>query len=147
MKRIIRKIRGTRIKKNDEEFYDDLKSLLRFKPKDLSIYKVAFIHSSLKKTDERGNPLNYERLEYLGDAILGAIIASFLYKEVPAANEGYLKDIELNKILDFEAALISYFNSAYAEMMGKINQSGDYNVEIIAQFKAGIEKFKSTQTW
>ncbi len=64
-----------------------------------------------------------------------------------AANEGYLNDIELNKILDFEAALISYFNSEYADMMGKINKSGDYNDEITAQFKAGIEKFKSTQTW
>jgi len=64
-----------------------------------------------------------------------------------AANEGFLNDIDLNKILDFEAALISYFNSEYADVMGKINDSGDYNDEIASQFKAGIEKFKSTQTW
>ena len=64
-----------------------------------------------------------------------------------AANEGFLTDIALNKILDFEAALISYFNSEYADMMAKINDGGDYNDEIAAQFKAGIDKFKSTQTW
>lgn len=64
-----------------------------------------------------------------------------------AANEGCLKDVELNKIQDFEAALITFFNSEYAGLMQKINDSGDYSDEIAEQFKAGIEKFKSTQTW
>ncbi|WP_067867939.1 F0F1 ATP synthase subunit alpha [Neptuniibacter marinus] len=64
-----------------------------------------------------------------------------------AANEGYLSGVELNKILDFEAALISFFNSEYADLMADINKSGGYSDEIAAQFKAGIEKFKSTQTW
>ncbi len=64
-----------------------------------------------------------------------------------AANEGYLEDIELKKIQDFEAALLAYFNAEYADLVAKINESGDYNDEIAAQFKAGIEKFKSTQTW
>jgi F-type H+-transporting ATPase subunit alpha len=64
-----------------------------------------------------------------------------------AANEGYLSGVELSKILDFESALISFFNSEYADLMGTINESGTYSDEIAAQFKAGIEKFKSTQTW
>jgi F-type H+-transporting ATPase subunit alpha len=64
-----------------------------------------------------------------------------------AANEGFLKDVELNKIGDFESALIAYFNSEFADLMANVNASGDYNDEIAAQFKAGIEKFKSTQTW
>ncbi len=64
-----------------------------------------------------------------------------------AANEGYLSGVELNKILDFESALISFFNSEYADLMTDINKSGGYSDEIAAQFKAGIEKFKSTQTW
>ena len=64
-----------------------------------------------------------------------------------AANEGYLKDVELNKVLDFEAALIAFFNSEYADLMGDINATGKYSDEIAAQFKAGIEKFKSTQAW
>jgi len=64
-----------------------------------------------------------------------------------AANEGFLIDIELNKILDFEAALLSYMNSEHADLIKQINDTGDYNDDIGAQFKAGIEKFKSTQTW
>ncbi|MCW9053799.1 MAG: F0F1 ATP synthase subunit alpha [Motiliproteus sp.] len=64
-----------------------------------------------------------------------------------AANEGYLEDIELNKIQDFEAALLAYFNAESADLVAKINENGDYNDDIAAQFKAGIEKFKSTQTW
>ncbi|WP_420599655.1 F0F1 ATP synthase subunit alpha [Neptuniibacter sp.] len=64
-----------------------------------------------------------------------------------AANEGYLKDVELNKVLDFESALIAFFNSEYADLMNDINATGNYSDEIAAQFKAGIEKFKSTQAW
>jgi F-type H+-transporting ATPase subunit alpha len=64
-----------------------------------------------------------------------------------AANEGFLNDVELNKIGAFESALISYFKSEHADLMAQVNVAGAYNDEIAAQFKAGIEKFKSTQTW
>ena len=64
-----------------------------------------------------------------------------------AANGGYLKDVELNKILDFEAALLSYMNSEQADLMAKVNESGDWNDDIEAQFKSAVETFKSTQSW
>ena len=64
-----------------------------------------------------------------------------------AANEGYLIDIELNKILDFEASMLAYMNSEHADLIKQINDTGDYNDDIGAQFKAAIDKFKSTQTW
>jgi len=64
-----------------------------------------------------------------------------------AANEGHLKDVELNKVLDFEAALLSYMNSEYGDLLASINESGDWDDGIEAQFKAGIDKFKETQTW
>ena len=64
-----------------------------------------------------------------------------------AANEGFLKGVELDKIGAFEAALVAYFNSEHADLMAKVNEKGGYDDEIAAQFKAGIEKFKSTQTW
>ena len=64
-----------------------------------------------------------------------------------AANEGYLEDIELNKILDFEAALLSYMNSEHADLVTQINETGEYNDDIGAQFKTAIDKFKATQTW
>ncbi|OSY88823.1 ribonuclease III [Tenacibaculum holothuriorum] len=76
--------------KEDEDFYYELKELLNFKPIKLSHYKKAFTHRSLKLVDSKGNPINYERLEFLGDAILGSVIASYLYKESPKGNEGYL---------------------------------------------------------
>jgi F-type H+-transporting ATPase subunit alpha len=64
-----------------------------------------------------------------------------------AANNGYLADVEVNKIKSFEAALLSYANSEYAALMAKINVKGDYNDEIEAGIKECIEKFKSTQAW
>ena len=76
--------------KKDEDFYYELKDLLNFKPINLSHYKKAFTHRSLKLMDDKGNPINYERLEFLGDAILGSVMASYLYKKVPEGDEGYL---------------------------------------------------------
>ena len=64
-----------------------------------------------------------------------------------AANNGYLKDIELKKVLDFESALLSYMNSEYGDLLAHINATGDYSDDIAAKFKAGIEKFKATQSW
>ena len=64
-----------------------------------------------------------------------------------AANEGYLQDVEIDKIGSFESALLSYMNSQHADLMKKVNDSGDYNGEIESGFKAALEKFKSTQTW
>lgn len=76
--------------KEDEVFYLAIKKLLGFRPKNINYYKTAFIHRSVKVLDENGNPINYERMEFLGDAMLGSIIAAFLFKMVPDGNEGYL---------------------------------------------------------
>jgi F-type H+-transporting ATPase subunit alpha len=64
-----------------------------------------------------------------------------------AANEGFLTDVPLNKIGDFEGALLSFMNSEFAEVMAQVNESGNYNDDIAAKFKAGVEQFKATQTW
>ena len=64
-----------------------------------------------------------------------------------AANEGFLKDIEINKIGAFEQALLSYMRAEHGELMNRIIQTGDYSDEVAATFKAAIEKFKATQTW
>ena len=64
-----------------------------------------------------------------------------------AANEGFLKDVELNKVVAFERALLSYANSEGTALLAKINEKGDYNDDIAGQLKALIQKFKSTQTW
>ncbi|MGB3726957.1 MAG: F0F1 ATP synthase subunit alpha [Glaciecola sp.] len=64
-----------------------------------------------------------------------------------AAEKGYLKDIELNKVLDFEAALHSYMNNEKAELMNTINETGNYNDDIESQLNEAFTTFKSTQTW
>ena len=64
-----------------------------------------------------------------------------------AATEGFLDDVEVNKIGDFESALISYANSEFADLMAQINVKGDYSKDIAAGLKELVEKFKSTQAW
>lgn len=64
-----------------------------------------------------------------------------------AANEGFLSDVEVNKIGSFEAALLSYMHSEHAELMKTVEETGNYNDEIAASFKSALENFKATQTW
>jgi ribonuclease-3 len=71
-------------------FYSRLIRILGFLPGKIGLYELAFIHKSASLSDSKGNPLNYERLEYLGDAVLGVIIAEFLYRQYPDRNEGFL---------------------------------------------------------
>ncbi|KOY51767.1 ribonuclease III [Polaribacter dokdonensis] len=113
----IRKIVKT-LSDEEKELYFELKNLLNFSPKNINKYKKAFTHRSVQMTDSKGNPINYERLEFLGDSILGSVIASYLYKKVPTGSEGYLTQMrskivsrehlnELGKDLD----LIRFVNS------------------------------------
>ncbi len=64
-----------------------------------------------------------------------------------AANEGFLSDVDLNKVGDFETALMSYMNSEHTAVMTQVNESGNFNDEIAANFSSALEQFKATQTW
>ncbi|WP_250460694.1 F0F1 ATP synthase subunit alpha [Microbulbifer litoralis] len=66
---------------------------------------------------------------------------------VYAADKGYLNDVPVDKVLDFESALLAYMNSEHAELMEKVNSTGSYNDEIDGAFKAAIEKFVATGSW
>lgn len=85
----IRNIFNSRSKGNGN-FFVELKKILGFTPKRLRYYEKAFTHRSMNIRDNQGNAINYERLEFLGDAMLGAVIASHLFQEVPEGDEGYL---------------------------------------------------------
>ncbi|MFT7072032.1 MAG: ribonuclease-3 [Patiriisocius sp.] len=85
----IKNIFSSRAEK-DGDFFLAIKKLLGFKPKDISIYKEAFTHRSTNTTSSQGHAQNYERMEFLGDAMLSAVIAAHLFNEVPGGNEGYL---------------------------------------------------------
>ncbi|GAL70099.1 ribonuclease III [Jejuia pallidilutea] len=67
-----------------------LHHILGYKPKNIAVFKKAFTHRSMNIKDGEGNAINYERLEFLGDAMLSAVIASHLFQEVPSGDEGYL---------------------------------------------------------
>ena len=87
---LIKYILSSRPKTKEGDFYSAMQHIIGFKPKDISFYETAFTHRSLGLRDKEGNPLNYERLEFLGDSMLSSVIASYLFKEVPSGNEGYL---------------------------------------------------------
>ncbi|KPD21562.1 MULTISPECIES: F0F1 ATP synthase subunit alpha [Idiomarina] len=64
-----------------------------------------------------------------------------------AVEKGFLKDVAVDKIMDFEESLQSFMASEYADLMAEIDKTGNYNDDIDAQLKAALEKFKQTQSW
>ncbi len=102
--KIIRKIYN-RFFAADKALCDRLRPLIGFTPVNLSIFKLAFSHKS-NPSEKKFMPQNNERLEYLGDAVLGTIVAEYLFKKYPGADEGFLtkmrskivKRASLNKI-------------------------------------------------
>lgn len=87
-----RRINGTYVV-NRREFGSRLKQMLGFKPGNLKLYEIAFIHRSASYTLPDGKKVNNERLEYLGDAVLDAILSDYLFGLFPNANEGFLTKI------------------------------------------------------
>lgn len=75
-------------KKKDGIFYSKMEALLGFSPKKLSYYSEAFTHPSYQY--KKATRKSYERLEFLGDAILGAVIADYVFTNAPDEDEGYL---------------------------------------------------------
>ena len=64
-----------------------------------------------------------------------------------SANEGYLDDVDVEKVVDFEAALLSYMNSSQKELMDQVNESGDWNDDIENAFHNAVKDFKANNTW
>ena len=64
-----------------------------------------------------------------------------------SANEGYLDDMEVNKVVDFEHALQSYMKTSQAELIEKIDSTGDYDEGIADALHAAIKDFKANNTW
>ena len=85
----IRNILNSRSKRNGN-FFIQIKNIVGYKPSNLGYYEKAFTHRSMNIRDKDGTPINYERLEFVGDAMLSAVIASHLFNEVPEGDEGYL---------------------------------------------------------
>lgn len=67
-----------------------LSDIIIFEPNNPQLFQEAFTPRSAQKVDENGNSINYERLEFLGDAMLGFVIAEYLFDQSPSEKEGYL---------------------------------------------------------
>jgi ribonuclease-3 len=85
-----KKIFNSRLTPQQEQLSVAIKNITGLTPKSIDIYTTAFTHKSMGLKNSESHVLSYERLEFLGDAILGAVIAEFIYNEVPSGNEGYL---------------------------------------------------------
>jgi ribonuclease-3 len=77
----------------DKELSQSLKNIFGFYPGNIFLYQLAFKHKSVSSETINGYKLSNERLEYLGDAILSAVIADFLFKKFPYKNEGFLTEM------------------------------------------------------
>ena len=130
-----KRINGTYIL-DKREFSSRLKKILGFSPGNLKIYEIAFIHRSATFTLPDGKKVNNERLEYLGDAVLDAILSDYLFEKFPDANEGFLTKIRsrivnrdvlnqlavsmgINKILVSNDQFSSYIQKIFMVMLLK----------------------------
>ena len=73
--------------RKDKELYLSLRQIIGFYPHDISYYKLALMHKSMYKRNAKGKPVNNERLEFLGDAILDATVGDIVYRHFPGTRK------------------------------------------------------------
>jgi len=124
----------------EKDLIRSLRNLLGFYPGNISVYQLAFSHRSISRETDNGVPLSNERLEYLGDAVLGAVVADMLFKKFPYRDEGFLTEmrsrivsrenlknlavkIGIDELLQKEAAIGTYrsmYGDAFEALIGAI---------------------------
>src|ERR1700712_3652793 len=77
----------------NRKYVRSLKNLLGFVPGNLSLYRLAFRHKSAAQSIKKGVKNSNERLEFLGDAVLGSVVAETLFKMYPYEDEGFLTEL------------------------------------------------------
>jgi ribonuclease-3 len=75
---------------SEKKFYESLYNILGFYPRNIALYKLAFRHSSAAQMIKEGVKDSNERLEFLGDSVIGAVVADYLFKKFPYKDEGFL---------------------------------------------------------
>ena len=76
--------------RKEKELFSSLYDVMGFYPHNISFYKQALMHKSIGRRNEKGKSLNNERLEFLGDALLDAVVGDIVYKHFPGKREGFL---------------------------------------------------------
>ncbi len=131
-------------------FKKELKNILGFKPADLSLYKTALTHRSIREGADENN----ERLEYLGDAVLSALIADYLFKRYPYKEEGFLTEMrskmvnrqQLNDIaIRMGLKKITLFNKMDGSL--KISQIFGNTLEALVGAIYLDQGYKKTSKW
>lgn len=92
MTRLFANLQGNLFRSKDP-LYRAIHNLTGYRPKNLTLYRLAFTHSSARLETEIGYKKNNERLEYLGDAVLDLIVAELLFKKFPFRDEGFLTEM------------------------------------------------------
>ncbi len=107
---MIRAIKALFQKDEDKDFRQSLRNILGFNPGNISLYRKAFTHSSASnQAKDRGVVKeSYERLEFLGDAILSAVIADFLFKKFPLKDEGFLTKVRSRIVSRQQLGMLAY---------------------------------------
>jgi len=112
---------------SDKVYIRKLKNILGFVPSNIRIYKMAFRHKSVAKQIKTGVKNSNERLEFLGDAVLGSVVAELLFKMYPYKDEGFLTEMRskivsranlnqlsrklgFNDLIEYDARMIGYQN-------------------------------------
>ncbi|MGL4632353.1 MAG: ribonuclease III [Leadbetterella sp.] len=121
--------------KEDAEFGKQVKQIIGSLPSNIVLYKLAFRHTSSSKTSNfNGFRESNERLEYLGDSVLGMVVAEYLFKKYPYKDEGFLteirsrivnreslnslaKKIGLDKLIEFDGQRNVHRSSMFGDAM------------------------------
>jgi len=115
----------------DKNLVQSIRNIFGFYPGNIFLYQLAFRHKSAAVESHNGHKISNERLEYLGDAVLGAVVADYLFKKFPYKNEGFLTEMRsrivsrssLNKLsqklgLDILVSLINDNKSVFKSVNG-----------------------------
>lgn len=94
--------------RKEKELFSSLYNIIGFYPRNIEYYKLALMHKSVSRRNAKGKPLNNERLEFLGDAILDAVVGDIVYRHFEGKREGFLTNTRsklvqrdtLNKLAD-----------------------------------------------
>ena len=124
-----------------KEFYSFIKNITGFSPLKLKLYDLAFIHKSATSVNILGNPVNNERLEYLGDAVLGAIVADYLYNRFPGKDEGFLTQLRsriVNRSFLTQLTFKMGLNRFVSSNTSSINESSHIYGDVFEAFIGAI---------
>lgn len=133
---LFRRLTSLTLLSRNKKFYKSIVNITGLQPGNIELYKLAISHTSVAKESANGVRHSNERLEYLGDAMLGAIVAEYLFKKFPYKDEGFLTEIRsrlvnrealnklakrigLSKIVEFSGPKNSFMshNSIYGDAL------------------------------